>query len=374
MLAVTWSTGVCDVLFHERSQEPTGEMDVWELQWHSYDQKMVSHVRLGSQDLCCSHQLRRHDWWPWVVVFFMSHWQTNHHDHGGSGFFNSCRWSRLQSDYPDAVHTQHRLLVSRGERSRHGCSGCCSNSSLSWGSCSEKMSARETSDCWQWECINWDSKYQKWNWCWRSHGSGFHYSSPPPRLGKSWLQLCPVCQAECSSGLALDRHLKSLHPLSWCFSCTDCDVVFNNLWEVTSHKANVQRMHKVACKHCNYHTISKTEMRQHIQIHTAGIKCKKCPKRFPSLSSLLVHERLQPRIDLNMIVIPAILPTKQKQHSEFMWLANIREVLYVTVVKRGLTLQCKDFVIRKNVLELSWLESVMTYICYFVSLCCSYFM
>ena len=33
-------------------------------------------------------------------------------------------------------------------------------------------------------------------------------------------------------------------------------------------------------------------MRQHVRRHTGGLKCKKCTKRFPSMSSLLAHERL----------------------------------------------------------------------------------
>ena len=51
----------------------------------------------------------------------------------------------------------------------------------------------------------------------------------PPRTGKSHPRLCPVCHGECVSGLALEHHLKSLHPLSRCFSCSDCDASFNNI-------------------------------------------------------------------------------------------------------------------------------------------------
>ena len=112
----------------------------------------------------------------------------------------------------------------------------------------------------------------------------------PPRTGKLCPHSCPVCCVECVSGLALECHLKSLHPLSRCFSCSDCDASFNNIHEVTSHKANVHWIQKVACKYCDYHTVSKAKMRQYVQIHTAGLKCHTCHKQFPSLSALLMHE------------------------------------------------------------------------------------
>ena len=81
-----------------------------------------------------------------------------------------------------------------------------------------------------------------------------------PRSGVPKVCDCPVCQLQLPSGLALKRHLRSLHPLSHCFSCEHCGSKFNNLREVTSHKANVHNLHKVLCKQCLYQAILKAKM------------------------------------------------------------------------------------------------------------------
>ncbi len=83
-----------------------------------------------------------------------------------------------------------------------------------------------------------------------------------------------------------------MHPLSRCFSCTECGVKFNNLHEVSSHKSNVHRCHKVFCKECAFTSVSKARMRQHVRVHMQGLQCSKCHLWCPSLSALLVHERL----------------------------------------------------------------------------------
>ncbi len=62
--------------------------------------------------------------------------------------------------------------------------------------------------------------------------------------------------------------------------------------ELLSHKANVHARQKVSCKHCDYHTVSKAKMHQHVRLHTTGMKCMHCGKRFPSLSAMLAHKKL----------------------------------------------------------------------------------
>ncbi len=81
-----------------------------------------------------------------------------------------------------------------------------------------------------------------------------------PRSGVPKAHICPVCQLQLLSRLALERHLKSLHPLSHCFSCEHCRARFHNPREVTSHKANVHNPRKVLCKQCPYQTVLKAKM------------------------------------------------------------------------------------------------------------------
>ncbi len=113
-----------------------------------------------------------------------------------------------------------------------------------------------------------------------------------PMSGKPKPRLCPVCNERLVSGLALEGHLKSRYPLSRTYICTSCDSSFNNPRELASHCSNMHTRWKVLCKKCTYKTISKAKMRQHVRVHTNGLKCKKCDKHFLSLSSLIVHERL----------------------------------------------------------------------------------
>ncbi len=113
-----------------------------------------------------------------------------------------------------------------------------------------------------------------------------------PVSGKPRPRLCLVCEERLVSGLALERHLKSRHPLSRTYVCGSCDSSFNNSRELASYCSNMHSRQKVFCKKCMYKTVSKAKMRQHIRMHTNGLKCKKCDKHFPSLSSLIIYERL----------------------------------------------------------------------------------
>ncbi len=60
-----------------------------------------------------------------------------------------------------------------------------------------------------------------------------------PKLGHAKQWLCPVCWMDISSGLALEHHLKTLHPLLRPYACDICPSKFYNVRELSSHKANV---------------------------------------------------------------------------------------------------------------------------------------
>lgn len=114
----------------------------------------------------------------------------------------------------------------------------------------------------------------------------------PPLVGWVILRTCLVCGDIVSSGLVLEQHMKSLHPLHKPYDCDKCGAVFNNRWELSNHQANLHRWKKVSCKHCVYSSVSKSRMHLHVWIHTRGMKRSMCENKFPSLSAKLAHERL----------------------------------------------------------------------------------
>ncbi len=69
-----------------------------------------------------------------------------------------------------------------------------------------------------------------------------------PKSGKSKECICLMCQQLLLSGLVLEPHMKLLHPLSRPYNCMVCASVFNNLWELSSHRANVHKERWVVCK------------------------------------------------------------------------------------------------------------------------------
>ena len=79
--------------------------------------------------------------------------------------------------------------------------------------------------------------------------------------GVPWPQQCPICDVHLDSGLALERHIRSLHPLSRSYSCRDCEAAFITPCQLASHVSNVHRQKKVSCKKCEYVTVSKVKMR-----------------------------------------------------------------------------------------------------------------
>ena len=108
--------------------------------------------------------------------------------------------------------------------------------------------------------------------------------------GVSILQVCPVCDCQAESGMALYQHLHSLHPNDKPYPCDKCGVAFNNIKEHSSHCSNIHHPKRVSCKQCDYVATSKAKMWQHIRQHTMGIACSKCDKSFPTLSEVIWHE------------------------------------------------------------------------------------
>ncbi len=117
-----------------------------------------------------------------------------------------------------------------------------------------------------------------------------HTPGMPTGIPRLWS--CPVCSEQLHSGLALEWHLHSLHPLSKCFTCEFRNASFNTAHQTSSHVANVHCLCKVACKECDYWTVLKAKMLLHVCIHTKGLGCSKCKKHFPSLPALFTHEHL----------------------------------------------------------------------------------
>ncbi len=116
--------------------------------------------------------------------------------------------------------------------------------------------------------------------------------NPPPISGRAILRTCLVCDEMVHSGLALERHMKSRHPLQHPYNYLKCDGSFNNLRELSSHNVNQHTHPKVSCNHCDYCMVSHSWMRMHVRIHTRGIRCDKCQRTFPSATALQVHDKL----------------------------------------------------------------------------------
>ena len=67
---------------------------------------------------------------------------------------------------------------------------------------------------------------------------------PPPVIRCAIPCTCLVCGDMVSSGLGLERHMKSLHPLHKPYDCDQCGAVFNNKHELGSHQANLHKRKK----------------------------------------------------------------------------------------------------------------------------------
>ena len=91
--------------------------------------------------------------------------------------------------------------------------------------------------------------------------SQVHDHKLPNCSGVAKARVCPVCSADIFSGLALIRHMKSVHKVVKPYKCEKCDSCFNNLQKMSSHVAMVHRPKTVRYKHCQYSTTTHSKMR-----------------------------------------------------------------------------------------------------------------
>ena len=125
------------------------------------------------------------------------------------------------------------------------------------------------------------------------HMMDFPRSDPvlPETAGVAKTCMCPVCNTEIYSGLALQCHMHMEHKGIKPYKCDQCNSSFNNLKEISNHKSVVHRVASISCKFCNYHCrpTMKARMWQHSWVHSKGLKCNHCPKMFLSVASLCKH-------------------------------------------------------------------------------------
>ena len=119
-----------------------------------------------------------------------------------------------------------------------------------------------------------------------------HDHQLPDCSGVAKARVCPVCSADIFSGLALIRHMKSIHKVVKPYKCEKYDSCFNNLWEMSSHVATVYRPKTVRCKHCQYSTTTHSKMRQHVHKHMKGFRCSTCNSLFQMERLLRLHKKI----------------------------------------------------------------------------------
>ncbi len=113
---------------------------------------------------------------------------------------------------------------------------------------------------------------------------------PLTHKGEAIPRICPVCQMDLPSGMALFHHLWAQHPMDRPYSCDTCGHTFNNLKELSSHRSNMHKAKKVSCTRCDYATTTKAKMRQHVRTHMTGALRPQCGCSFPTLPEMLRHE------------------------------------------------------------------------------------
>ncbi len=114
----------------------------------------------------------------------------------------------------------------------------------------------------------------------------------PDYSGVAKARVCPVCSADIFLGLALIRHMKSVHKVVKPYKCEKCNSCFNNLWEMSSYVAMVHRPKTVRCKHCQYSMTMHSKMRQHVCKHMKGFCCSTCNGSFQTEHLLRLHKKL----------------------------------------------------------------------------------
>ncbi len=111
----------------------------------------------------------------------------------------------------------------------------------------------------------------------------------PPGAGTAKERVCPVCDSVIFSSLVLICHLRSEHPDSRSYVCTQCSSTFNTTKDLSSHMSLIHRDPQVKCHFCTYLMTSRARMRHHVRVHTKGECCTLCKRMFSSTKALQRH-------------------------------------------------------------------------------------
>ncbi len=115
----------------------------------------------------------------------------------------------------------------------------------------------------------------------------------PARIAKE--HVCPVCSCVIFSGLQLIAHMKLAHRGMKPYCCEQCGSSFNNLHTKSSHVSLVHQAKLVKCKHCDYATVTRAQMHQHVWKHTRGFHCKTCSRSFQNKKQWSEYHLFHPK-------------------------------------------------------------------------------
>ncbi len=113
----------------------------------------------------------------------------------------------------------------------------------------------------------------------------------PRSPGKAKARVCLVCSTELFSGLVLINHMKIVHPDVQLYKCESCDSTFNNLQALSCHTSVVHGKKMVACKMCDYKTLMRAQMQQHVCVHSKGFTCSKCYHSFSNVTQFKLYQK-----------------------------------------------------------------------------------